>query len=68
MRLVAIAVIAGCATGPAYVRDPEGRPLSTSARIDADMEPVRVWCDGREYTIVEPPPPYMTGNALATSQ
>ena len=68
MRLVALLVLAGCAAGTSHIRDPEGRPLPTSARIDADLEPPTVWCEGRAYTIVEPPPPYMTGNGMGTSE
>jgi hypothetical protein len=71
VRLVALllaSVAVGCATGTSYVRDPEGRPLPTSARLDADADPVTVLCDDREYMIVEPPPPYLSGNHVGTSQ
>lgn len=68
MRLVGVVLLVGCATVPSRVRDPEGRPLPTSARLDADMEPARVWCAGREYVIVEPPPPSLLGNHLATHE
>jgi hypothetical protein len=66
VRLVAALVVVGCAAAPWTVRDPEGRPLPTTARLDADMEPARVRCGGRVYLIVEPPPPSLLGNHLAT--
>ena len=66
MRLVALLMFAACATGASHVRDPEGRPLNTSARIDADAEAPTVWCGANRYTIVEPQPPYLAGNHMAT--
>ena len=68
MRLVALLLVVGCASGSSHVRDPEGRPLSTTARLDADMEPATVRCGDHRYLIVEPPPPYMTGNHMATHE
>jgi len=68
MRLIALLGLVACASGPSYVRDPEGHPLPTSARIDADMEPARVWCGDQEYVIVEPPPRSMLGTHLATHE
>ena len=66
MRFVALLLVAACATGTSHVRDPEGRPLPTSAMLDADSEPPTVRCGTRQYTIVEPPPPYLAGNHMAT--
>ena len=72
MRVVAALLVVGCAVGcaarPSRVRDPEGYPLPTSARLDADLEPAYVRCGGTEYTIVEPPPPSLLGNHLATHE
>jgi hypothetical protein len=68
MKLVAICLVGACATAPSYVRDPEGRPLPTTARMDADMEPATVRCGRTRYLIVEPPPPYMTGNHIANAE
>jgi hypothetical protein len=68
MRLVALCMLAACASGPSYVRDPDGRPLPTSARLDADLEPATVRCGGVRYLIVEPPPPYMAGSHMATAE
>ena len=68
MRFVALLVFAACVTGTSHVRDPEGRPLPTSALIDADAEAPTVWCNDVRYTIVEPPPPYLAGNSLATHE
>jgi hypothetical protein len=65
VKLVSLCMLAACMGGTSYVRDPEGRPLATSARMDADMEPATVHCGGVRYLIVEPPPPYMTGNHMA---
>jgi len=61
-------VAAGCAASTSQVRDPEGQPLPTSARLDADADPASVWCGSRQYLIVEPPPPYLSGSHLATSE
>ncbi len=66
MRLLLFVALLGCATHPSLVRDPEGRPLPTTARIDADLEPAPLRCGARQYQIVEPPPPYLSGNHLAT--
>lgn len=60
--------LAACATTGSHVRDPEGRPLPTSARLDADADPATVWCDGQRYLIVEPPPPYLSGHHMATHE
>jgi len=68
MRFAALIVLVGCATGSSHVRDPEGRPLPTTARLDADMDPATVWCGEHRYVIVEPPPPYMTGNHMANAE
>lgn len=68
VKLVALALLAACATGHSYVRDPEGRPLPTSAQLDADMQPPTVHCDGVRYVIVEPSPPYLAGNHMATHE
>jgi hypothetical protein len=68
MRLVALLACAACATGSSYVRDPEGHPLPTTARLDADMDPATVWCGERRYVIVEPPPPYVSGRHMATHE
>lgn len=66
VRLVAvISVLAACASGPSYVRDPEGHPLPTSARLDADMDPPTVVCGESRYVIVEPPPAYLAGHSMA---
>ncbi|HEY5948283.1 MAG TPA: hypothetical protein VIV40_22455 [Kofleriaceae bacterium] len=67
-RIAAVAIIGACASGTSYVRDPEGRPLPTSAILDADMEPASLWCGNRQYRIVEPPPPYLMGNHMATAE
>jgi len=61
-----LVVLVGCATRSSHVRDPDGRPLPTSARLDADSDPATVWCGDERYEIVEPPPPYLAGNHLAT--
>ena len=68
MRIVALVLFAGCAAGTTHVRDPEGRPLPTSAQLDADLEPATIECDGKRYVIVEPPPPYLTGNHMAHAE
>ena len=68
MKALALCLVAACATAPSYVRDPEGRQLPTSARVDADLEPATVRCGGVRYLIVEPPPPYMTGNHMANAE
>jgi hypothetical protein len=68
VKLIAICMLAGCASGAWYVRDPDGKPLPTSARLDADMEPATIRCGGVRYLIVEPPPAYMVGNHLANAE
>lgn len=61
--------LASCAAAPSHVRDPQGQPLSTTARLDADTTAQNVHCpDGRTYTIVEPPPPYLAGSHVGTSR
>jgi hypothetical protein len=67
-RLIALLALAACATGSSQVRDPEGRPLPTTARLDADMDPATVWCGEQRYLIVEPPPPYLSGRHMATHE
>jgi hypothetical protein len=61
----ALLLLVACA-GPSHIRDIEGRPLSTTARLDADVAPVIVRCDGRAYSIVTAPPPYSIGAHVAT--
>jgi hypothetical protein len=68
MRFLVVAALISCATTASRVRDPEGNPLPTSARLDADLEPAYVRCGGTEYVIVEPPPPSLLGNHLATHE
>lgn len=68
MRWVALLVAAGCAAQGSLVRDPDGQPLPTSARVDADADTPTVHCNGRDYVIVEPPPPYLTGTHMATHE
>ncbi len=66
---VLLFVLASCAGSPSHVRDPHGRPLPTTARLDADTEEQNVRCpDGRTYTIVEPPPPYLAGTHVGASR
>lgn len=69
VRLIMLMSLAACAASPSRVRDPQGRPLPTSARLDADTTAQDVHCpDGRKYTIVEPPPPYLAGSHVGTSR
>lgn len=65
MTRLALLLVLGCA-GPSNYRDVDGRPVSTTARLDADGDPVRVRCGGEVYHIVTPPVPYATGTHLAT--
>lgn len=58
MRVALLCLIAACAGASPY-RDIEGRPVSTTARLDADVAPVVVRCDGRSYAIVTAPRPYL---------
>lgn len=69
MRFIALVLLAACASGPARVRDPQGRPLPTTARLDADASAMNVHCpSGEQYVIVEPPPPYLAGTRVGTSR
>jgi hypothetical protein len=69
MRFIAFVLLAACASGPARVRDPQGRPLPTTARLDADGSAMNVRCpDGQHYLIVEPPPPYLAGSHVGTAR
>ena len=70
MRFAVIAVlIAGCAHHTSHVRDPQGRPLPTTAILDADSDGAQLYCtDGSHYVIVEPPRPYLAGNHLVTQR
>lgn len=69
MRAFALSLLAAC-TAPttAHVRDIHGRPLPTSARLDADSAPAEVRCDGRRYLVVESPPPYVAGTRVGTAR
>lgn len=59
----------GCAAHSSHVRDPQGRPLPTTARLDSNFGGTELTCtDGSRYTIVEPPPPYLAGTHFATRQ
>lgn len=62
-----LALVAGCAAAPARYRDVEGRPLATTARIDADVEPLVVHCPrGGRYLIVPEPQRYVAGAHVGT--
>lgn len=68
MRAVALVLLAACASGPTRVRDPQGQPLPTTARMDASYG-TNVRCpDGEQYLIVEAPRPYLAGLRLAGSR
>lgn len=66
MRWIAIALLVGCAAQGSLVRDPDGNPLPTSARLDADAATPTVRCHDRSYAIIEPPPPYLSGTHFST--
>lgn len=70
MRIALLALAAaGCAHGSSHVRDPQGRPLPTTAILDADSNGANLEClDGRHYVIVEPPRPYLAGTHLVTQR
>lgn len=65
MRLVLLFAL-GCAASSSQYRDIEGRPLSTTARIDADVEPVIVTCDGQRYAVIPAPHRYSLGAHVGT--
>ncbi len=57
----------GCAAHSSHVRDPQGNPLPTTARLDSDGGGSALTCtDGSRYLIVEPPRPYLAGARLGT--
>jgi hypothetical protein len=56
-----------CAAEPTHVRAPDGAPLPTTARIDADAA-LTVTCGDARYLIVAPPPPYVAGMHVATER
>ena len=70
MRLPILVVLllawwTGCSATASY-RGIDGHPVPTTARLDADGDPVLVSCDGMTYAIVTAPLPYATGTHLAT--
>ena len=70
MRILVVLLV-GCAHQTAKlsdVRDTEGQPLPTTARLDADTGGAQLHCPERSYWIVESPPPYLTGNRAGTSR
>ena len=60
MRVVLLCLVAACATGSSTVRAPDGSPLPTTARLDADFG-VAVKCGADRYLVVPPPKPYVAG-------
>lgn len=65
IRAAALLLVA-CASAPSAYRDIEGRPIPSTARIDADVAPVIVNCDGTRYQIVTVPHPYLVGAHAGT--
>jgi hypothetical protein len=65
MRFVLLFAI-GCAAQNSHYRDIEGRPLATTARIDADVEPVIVRCGGERYAVIPVPHNYSIGAHVGT--
>jgi hypothetical protein len=63
----ALVLVAACASAAPSVRGIDGRPLPTSARIDADAS-VEVTCGAQRYWIVPPPPPYVAGLHVQTER
>ncbi|MDQ3363943.1 MAG: hypothetical protein M3680_00730 [Myxococcota bacterium] len=67
--LAVTALVVGCGPATARFRDVEGRPLPTTARLDADVAPLVVRCPGGvRYLVVSEPRPYLAGTHLATRQ
>lgn len=70
MHALVVAVLlasAGCAARSSHVRDPQGRALPTTARIDSDGGGSELTCtDGSHYVIVPPPRPYLAGTRVGT--
>ena len=65
MRSLALLVLAACASGSPY-RDVHGRPLPSTAALDADVPPVVVHCGSERYRIVTAPHPYLVGTHAGT--
>lgn len=63
-----VAALSACAASPTHVRAPDGSPLPTSARLDADVAPIAVTCGADRYLVVAPPRPYMAGMHVATER
>lgn len=67
MRGVALLFsLVACSATTSRFRDIEGRPLSTTARLDADVPPITVHCNGDAYDIVTAPHGYTIGAHFAT--
>ena len=63
--LTLIALLAACVAGSPY-RDIEGRPLPSTARVDADVPPVVITCGEQRYQIITAPHPYLVGAHAGT--
>lgn len=63
-----LTALAACAS-PARYRDVEGRPVATTARLDADVAPLEVTCPraGRDW-IVPAPHAFMAGAHVGTQR
>ncbi len=68
MRILLVLLV-GCATTASTVRSPDGQPLPTTARLDADTGGTRVQCPALgTFWIVEPPPPFVAGVRVGTTR
>ncbi len=57
---------AACAGTPAHVVDIQGQRLSTTARLDADVDPIQVHCGLHKYLVVPEPNRFLLGVHVGT--
>ncbi|CAN5748905.1 hypothetical protein BH11MYX3_BH11MYX3_30270 [soil metagenome] len=62
----ALVFAAACAGTPARVVNLEGQPLHTSARLDADVDPITVHCGLQKYYVVPEPNRFLLGVHVGT--
>jgi hypothetical protein len=62
-----VVLMTACAgTTPARVVNLEGQPLHTSARLDAEVEPITVQCGLHTYLVVAEPNRFLLGVHVGT--